>query len=259
MRLEYQSRYDFRFTKTIRKLDYPPHLHNAVELVFLRSGKSLVTYGTEKAWLHAGEVFVSFPGQIHAYEHSEDIEGSLLIIPVKPYLEPYYSLLNSYLPTDPILSRGQWEHTGVQALLEEADQAVTHGPEGILQGYFIVLLGKLLSLLELQAEQGSREDALRDILMYIHDHYLEPLTRSQIAQAVGYNESYVSHIFSQALQMSIPEYIHGLRVEDAQRLLRHTSKSVIQIGEDLGFGSIRSFNRVFLRHTGLTPTAYRKK
>ncbi len=257
MRLEYQSPYNFRFSQCVHKLDYPAHLHNAVELVFLRSGESLVTFGSEKTRLLAGDVFLSFPGQIHAYEESRDIEASLLIIPVKPYLEPYYSILTGKIPVLPILRKGTWEHTAAPALLEEAAQAMTQGPEGILQGYFLVLLGKLLPLLELREAPCGQEDALREILMYIHDHYQEPLTRSQIAQGVGYNESYISHVFAQSLNMSIPKYIHGLRMEDARRLLRHTQLPVTRIASDLGFGSIRSFNRVFRERTGLTPSQYR--
>ena len=60
------------------------------------------------------------------------------------------------------------------------------------------------------------------------------------------------------MKISICEYIHSLRVEDAKVLLMQTNQSVTDIAEELGFGSIRTFNRVFLEKTGMSPREYRK-
>ena len=128
-----------------------------------------------------------------------------------------------------------------------------------MQGYFQVLIGKLLGQLTLQDADSVSDDALRTILLFINDHYTEPLTRKAIAKAVGYNESYISHLFSQTLKTTLPEYIHSLRLSDATRLLSQTDQSVTRIALDLGFGSLRNFNRVFLKETGMTPTQYHQK
>ena len=83
------------------------------------------------------------------------------------------------------------------------------------------------------------------------------MTRREIAKAVGYNESYISHLFSETLQTTIPDYVNSLRVYDASRLLVETDLPVARIVAELGFGSIRNFNRVFLKNTGTSPKAYR--
>ena len=101
MRLLYEqkNKYIFRFT---HYLDFPPHLHDAVELVYLKEGSSLFTHGGEKTRLEAGDFFISFPNQIHGYEQSENTQLYLLILPVKPYLSVYRKLL-----TEKILQRLQ--------------------------------------------------------------------------------------------------------------------------------------------------------
>ena len=98
---------------------------------------------------------------------------------------------------------------------------------------------------------------LRSVLLYIHGHYREPISRKEIARSVGYHESYISHVFSQVLHMGITQYIHTLRVDDACNFLRHTKMPVTQIALELGFGSVRNFNRIFLKETGKTPKEYR--
>lgn len=253
---EKKNRFAFRYT---RSLDFPPHLHDAVELVYLKAGSSLFIHGTEKTRLEAGDFFISFPNQIHGYENSTDTQLYLLILPVQPYLTAYRKTLTEKLPVRPYLKKGEWDPTGIEQLLQLALQDKDTAPDKVMQGYFQVLMGKLLALLTLQDADTVVDDALRSVLLYIGDHYTEPLTRQSIAKAVGYNESYISHLFSQTLNTTLPDYIHSLRLSDATRLLTQTNQSVTRIALDLGFGSLRNFNRVFLKETGMTPTQYRQQ
>ena len=49
-----------------------------------------------------------------------------------------------------------------------------------------------------------------------------------------------------------------LRVEQAKALLANPAMSVTQVGFNLGFSETSSFTTTFRKHTGLTPTAYRR-
>ena len=116
-----------------------------------------------------------------------------------------------------------------------------------------MIFGKILSLLSLN-EAGN--DAIQRVLLYINDHYKEPIGRKDIAHAAGYTESYISHLFSTTMRTSLPDYINALRVE-AKELLKGTDLSVSQIAA-LGFGSIRNFGRTFQKLTQRSPKDYRK-
>lgn len=258
MPLLYEQKSTYTFRKT-RFLDFPPHLHDAVEIVYLKSGSSLFMHGTEKTLLEAGDVFVSFPNQIHGYEHSSDTLLYLMILPVKPYLSAYRKLLTEKLPVKPYLKKEQWQSEGIEQLLELALADKNTAPEAVMQGYFQAIAGKLLNQLTLQDAHMATEDALRSVLLYISSHYTEPLDRKTIAKAVGYNESYISHMFADSLKTTLPDYIHSLRMGDAAQLLTQTDLPVSRIALDLGFGSLRNFNRVFLKWHGVTPSQYRRK
>lgn len=258
MKLLHQGNHKLTFTRS-GNLDYPTHVHNAVELVVLEEGTTDIFWGKGHTTLHAGDIFFSFPNQVHGYSGSRDVCCYLLIIPMQPFLVPYSSTLLEKLPASPFLHREQWEHTGLLPLLEMAYRDAKTASEPVIQGYLQVIIGKLLALMSLGSSSSVPPDALQSVLLYVNDHYTQPLSRKQIAHATGYNESYISHIFSDTLHISLTEYILSLRLPDARKLLQQTDLPVSRIALELGFGSIRSFNRIFAQKTGLSPSAYRQE
>ncbi len=252
---ETKDRYAFRYTS---RLDCPPHLHDAVELVYLEKGEGDFLDGDTWTHLTAGDIFISFPNRVHGYENSRDLALYLLILPTSLCLPAFRRLMLEQAPVRSWLKKDQWEHTGVAQLLQLALADRSTASEAVMLGYFQVILGKLLPLMPMMPALSGTGSALQTILRYIGGHYREPLTRKALAKAVGYNESYISHLFAGTLKISLPEYIHALRLQDAMELLSRTDLPVSRIAMNLGFGSLRSFNRVFLRQIGQSPRQYRQ-
>jgi AraC-like DNA-binding protein len=238
-------------------LDFPPHLHNAVEMVMMRRGHSTALYEGRRIPLSEGDLFLAFPDRIHGYENTSDGESIVFIIPLHPYLSDFREILEQKLPVDPVLHKGEWEHSGVSALLEMAMEDRLGRGSKETHGYAMLIVAKILPLLKLRDAPSSGGNALQSLLSYINRNYTRPLTRGEVAAAVGYNESYISHLFSDALHTTLTDYINALRMDDAFYLLSDTDLAVSRIAEDLGFGSLRSFNRIFLKHAQMTPSDYR--
>ena len=258
MPLLYEEKTKYRFVKEHDPKDFPLHIHNAVEICVMLEGSCRVLYENRQIALGVGDIFFAFPNQPHGYEENCDTVRYLLILPVKPHLEMFYKLLTEHIPESPILRKGSWEQLGLLEMLRLGCGDAGRTSLEVMQGYFAVIVGKLLSLMKLKPYDSDSENMLRSILLYIHGHYREPITRKEIARAIGYHESYISHVFSQVLHMGITQYIHTLRVDDARTYLRHTKMPVTQIALELGFGSVRNFNRIFLKETGMSPKEYRK-
>ena len=238
-------------------LDFPQHLHDVLELIFLRQGTAMAVSGNRHYRLEAGDVFVSFPNQPHGYEQSRDVVGDVLILPSR-FLPSRWQITNRE-PVCPVLKKGTWEHTGVDALWELVLPERKTADPGVLQGYGLVIAGKILPLVSLQSRDMDREDALGAVIRYISAHYREPLGRRELSAAVGYNESYISHIFSQQLGTTFVDYLTALRLKDARELLANPEMTVSQVSLALGFGSIRSFNRAFFKEFGTNPTQFRSR
>ena len=258
MRLLHQGDHKLQL-KHRGKIDFPLHLQNAVELLLLTSGKSTVQCDGRKYILNPGDFLILFPNQVHGFEESGDSVGYVMIIPLMPYLAAYKSILTRKRPVEPILRKGSWEHTGLDKLLELACNSWKNADDNIRQGYVMVIMGTLLSLARLTDMYPDNSTALEAAMVYLNNHYKEPVSRKELAKAIGYNESYISHIFSEMLNITLSEYLTNLRIHDAARILQNSTMPVSQIAGVTGFGSIRSFNRAFTHVMGLSPTQYRKR
>ena len=257
MKLQHQGKYKIQIARR-DWLDYSLHLHDALEVVVLLSGETTAVCGDQRIRLFAGDVFAAFPNRVHGYEQSSRVDAYLMILPSVPYLAAYRSILEQKVPTEPVLRKGTWEHTGFGTLVEMACKDTEADSEAVIQGYVLAIVGKLLPLLPLEDVCACPSDALERLLVYLHEHYKEPLTRQEIAEALNYSQSYVSHVFAESLGTTLTGYLNRLRLDEACTMLGSTDLSVSEIAMGLGFGSIRSFNRCFVKQFGVSPSVYRQ-
>jgi AraC-like DNA-binding protein len=93
--------------------------------------------------------------------------------------------------------------------------------------------------------------------------YAEPeLTLSQLSDALQIPSYLVSQAINEGMKKSFYELINGYRVEEAKRMLLHPDNrnfTILSVGFEAGFNSKTTFNTVFKKFTGLTPTEYRDK
>ena len=83
--------------------------------------------------------------------------------------------------------------------------------------------------------------------------------RTLLARDLGYNYTYLSAYFNHSLHTGFQGFINQYRISHAAALLQGSSLPITQVAEQCGFGTIRSFNRVFLKEKGMTPSAFRKQ
>jgi AraC-like DNA-binding protein len=93
--------------------------------------------------------------------------------------------------------------------------------------------------------------------------YQEPeLTLQQLAQKLGTSAHLLSLAINDGLKKNFYDLVNGYRVEEAKRLLldpKSNNYTVLSIGFEAGFNSKTTFNTVFKKFTGLTPTAYKEQ
>ena len=95
-------------------------------------------------------------------------------------------------------------------------------------------------------------------LSYINRNFTRELSLTQLSEYVYANPSTLSSEFNAGVGMSLSEYVTGLRVRHAQKLLDTTDFSVPEIAQRAGFASAKYFREQFKRQTGLSPQGYRE-
>jgi signal transduction histidine kinase/AraC-like DNA-binding protein/ABC-type sugar transport system substrate-binding protein len=99
---------------------------------------------------------------------------------------------------------------------------------------------------------------VKQALAYLHQNFANPLTRQEIAEAVGVSKNYLSEIFRQELSFSPWDCLARLRIQKAKELLRDTGCNITSVATQTGFDDSAYFSRVFRKHTGMSPQEYRQ-
>lgn len=236
-------------------LNFPAHVHDDIELVYVRQGGGIAWCDGKKYSLTPGMCFLTFPNQVHRYTDCEKGEYVLLIL--KP------SMLLRY---QGVFMEGAPENAACaicddESLLWLLDTAcgefAGEGYSDVIAAYLTALFGKLLPRYPIGRSSLSHSN-VQSILQFCADHYREELTVEAVAESLGISRSCVSHIFSCRIGVNFREYINSLRLTEAETLLGNGNYTVTEVANLAGFPTIRTFNRAFQRKHGLSPLAYRK-
>ena len=100
--------------------------------------------------------------------------------------------------------------------------------------------------------------AVEQVIHHIVTKRAFDLSSSDAAELVHLNPSYFSKIFKQHTGVTYTDYITGLKIGEAARLLEKTALRVTEIGERLGFSDPAYFSNTFKKTIGQTPSEYRK-
>ena len=92
---------------------------------------------------------------------------------------------------------------------------------------------------------------------YIEEHLAENVLLSRLAEVAQLSPFHFSRVFKQSFGMPPLRYLASRRIERAKELLAGDG-TVTQVGLALGFAETSSFTTAFRKHTGVTPTAYRR-
>lgn len=103
----------------------------------------------------------------------------------------------------------------------------------------------------------SRRMILKAIA-YLHAHYRDPISRSDIASYIGVSERHLSRCFQQEVGLTPMTYLNRLRVKMAKNLLEARQMSITDIAMEVGFSTGGYFARVFREEVGISPRQFIK-
>jgi AraC-like DNA-binding protein len=103
--------------------------------------------------------------------------------------------------------------------------------------------------------------ALLEKLIVDDRMFLDPnLTLDKVADMLNVSKSHLSRIINSELGTGFPDYINGLRVQEAKRYLTNpdfANYTLVAIGLEAGFNSKTTFNSAFKKITGTTPSEFK--
>lgn len=247
------------------------HVHQCLELGYCYSGSGIFVVGEKILPFHAGDVSFINHAEAHLAQSAPGTSSDWAWV----FLDPLRLVT---LPgvedkvVDPtrfcgphfenILSAQRFPGVGriVLRIVEELRQR-ENGTELALRALVLelmVLIGRITPELEPAADLAQPEyDRIAPALDYMARHFSEKTDVRLLAKRCGLSDPHFRRIFQHAVGRSPLAYWHDLRLRMAASLLRTTSRSILEISQQVGFETLSSFNRLFRARYHTAPRQWR--
>jgi len=96
------------------------------------------------------------------------------------------------------------------------------------------------------------------VIEYIHQHYQEDMTLSDLSARFHISAPYLSAILKRQIGETFLRFLNEVRIRNACSLLVSTDMNVSEIAMEVGYSTFSSFSRAFQDQKNMSPSAYRK-
>lgn len=147
-------------------------------------------------------------------------------------------------------------------IMRESKEFYMEEAKGILMSLLVSIARENRVNMQEMARQSNGEMIdlmISDALVYIGEHYMDPIRIETLAELCHISETHFRRVFSNYMNMKPLEYINLVRIQNACELLKKTDDSVANIAYKCGFSTLPTFNRNFRQITGNSPMEWRKQ
>ncbi|HJB91630.1 MAG TPA: AraC family transcriptional regulator [Candidatus Eisenbergiella merdigallinarum] len=275
---------DFPYLASRAELDYyresfvPWHWHNAIELFYMESGE--LDYHTPNGTVSfsAGTAGMINSNVLHMTKiRTHSAENVQLLHLFDPNLLAGYqgsAIGRKYIM--PIVASSRIEvvafrpeEPGQAAVIELIRGAFSLSEDDLgyeirireeLSRIWLRIFERCAPILRDRPQSADRTtDKLKAMMVYIHEHYAEKITVSQLAGSAFLSERECYRVFRNHLHMTPVEYMQSYRIQAARQMLADSRMPITEIGYACGLGNASYFGKIFRAFTGETPLQYRRK
>jgi AraC family transcriptional regulator, L-rhamnose operon transcriptional activator RhaR len=255
----------------------PLHSHEFIELAYVAEGKGFHYIEDEVQRIHKGLLHVIPIGVSHVFRpNSTDALKDPLIVYNCIFTR---KLIDSLIPfiTDKSIAEylvGLSEETLPYYALFDADAAIEKlflalyreyslplsGSSTYLNTLLIQLIVTLYRLKNDKTEAHLNKPArFLQVLHYMDQQYAEGITLSHLTDRFQWSERHLQRLFKQHTEQTFNHYLQNLRIAKSCELLRSSQLTISRVAEAVGYKDIHSFNSLFKRIVGRSPSSYRRQ
>ena len=246
------------------------HCHPCHELYYVESGECRFLIDDHIYDLHAGDFILVPPMALH---YTRYFSGSCRRTVVLFRLEDLMEEVRRHMPQ----GEAFFSHSAIFQVPEAYRTQVVSGlRQMIAEEKINDERSNTLRKLELQAilllcsrvcifpseppvELNTTDHQLLQAANYINTHYMNTISTSDVAKAVGFSPNYLSRKFRTTAGIGLHEYIVFVRLYHAAQELLSTNDSITTIALRCGYSDSNYFKDSFKKKYGVTPRAYRKR
>lgn len=244
------------------------HIHNAVELLYVKEGSYNVTVNGTDFPLEAGDLILFCSNAIHSVYTKDLPTNSYYVIKVSPSL--LLSLSDRESGAEYVMRfalhrkdrRIHWKRDEMSEYMQAALKSLTeeYARDGFAKDVAIRLriLDLLLAIMReddssIDETSGQTAELIYRVMTYVRDHFAEDIDERDVAADVGLSYSYFSRCFKRITGISFKQHLSITRINQAEKMLSGSNLSISEVATACGYNSISYFISVFKKVTGRTP------
>ena len=245
------------------------HWHPELELIYVLEGKVEALIDEESFILEPGQGIMVNHNVLHAFHRVEEYEAVFFSIVFHPsVIFGYGTAALSVKYMNPIITNSDMKylllqdddpHTGpiidYMKQIRDIYNEQKFGYEISCKALLCHLWGVLLQLphqLKSSVAKSKRiindEQRIKEAILYIEEHFAEPITLDDIADSIHISKSECCRCFQRVLRVTPFEYLLKYRIFHATKLIQYqdpAASSISNLAITVGFGNISYFNKVF--------------
>lgn len=251
------------------------HWHTEAELLQVMDGRANFQLSGEQVLLEPGDLIFIKPNVLHG---SHDCFREYLRFRAVVFDEAFLTstmgdiVTQKYLNT--LFANRRENYILVRPFTLHSDQLqldierIFQNMQGQKEGYEMLIKSLLYEVLYyLYLLRGKDEEfqpdrrkslLVRSMVDYVEQHYQEKLALEAVARHFSFSEGYFCRFFKENFHMTFGEYLQGVRLSQAERLLRDTDMTIERIAMETGFSDAGYFTICFKKQMHQTPREYRK-
>lgn len=241
------------------------HCHNVLELGFCVKGNGIFIIDNTLQPYEAGDLVIISPGLYHRAKSGGGMDDLWYFI----YFNPEDWSVPDALRLSGKLVRNLDDRELsplVRLLIDEVGADLAERRlivEGLIKA-IIVRLSRLehavprhpIAPRSIPRVMDDRINVALDFMISSENH---SYTIRELADRCNLSEAQFRHLFKEQVGMSPKHFKTKLQIHTAMNLLKTRSQKIVDISESCGFESLSSFNRLFAKETGLSPSQWRSK
>ena len=237
----------------------PPHIHEAIECVYVTSGTLELGVGQELFHMEKGDFAIVFPNMIHHYQvFSEEVSKAYYLISSISICGQFLEQMQKRCPKNPVIMEKNL-HPEIPVMIKNLYKEKDKN-KMVTQAYMQIILARSMPAFELiNKESFATDDIVYQTVSYIAANFKEEVSLEIMARDLGISKYKLSRVFSSTFHKNFNQYLNDQRLNFVISMMENTNKSITEICLDAGFQSQRTFNRAFQEAYNMTPREYRKR
>ncbi len=245
------------------------HYHSEIEIIYVKNGSILCWIEEEPIHISENHICIVGSNVIHHLTFDDapaeivylQIDLAKIIRIIYPNYTDVPLLFDDRLKKHALFSEGTLIFSLWQTILYELEMKKPYF-ETATMGGFIQLTAHLQREMLVADYVGLFENPMflkiYPIILYANEHYGEKVYLDAVCDLLHIDKYYLCKIFKKTTGLTFFQYLGRVRLQNAEKLLVTTDKSITQIALECGFSTVQYFHAAFVKARGSSPMLYRK-